>query len=86
MIGNCTGKRLGTYTLDNTSTHICLYVVHKLLDLDLNPVPGLQDLTTLDVQETKGVNITKGVEEFRFREGVFGIILGLLECDASLRG
>lgn len=64
-----------TYALDNTSTRVRFYVVHKLLDLGFDPSLCLQDLTTFDVQETKGVDITEGIEELRLCEGLFGIIL-----------
>lgn len=74
-----------TYALENASANVRLYVFHELLDLLLDPALGLQNLTAFDVQETEGVNIAKSVEELRLREGVLGVILGLLECHASLR-
>ena len=76
----------GTHALDNASAGIRLYVIHKLLDLLLNPGLGLQNLTAFDVQEAEGVDITKSVKELRLREGIFRVALGLLERDASLQG
>jgi len=75
----------GTYAFDKTSTDINFNVVHNLLDLSLDLVLGLQHLASLYVQEAESVNITEGVEELCFGEGVFGVILGLLERDTGLR-
>lgn len=59
-------------------------MIHELLNFGLNPILSLQDLTTFNVQETKGVDITEGVVELRLGEGTFSVTLGLLERDASL--
>jgi hypothetical protein len=81
----CCRQTNGRTRFDNVSAGIRLYVIHKLLNLLLNPGLGLQNLTAFDVQEAEGVDITKSVEELRLRKGIFGVVLGLLERDASLQ-
>lgn len=58
---------------------------HELLSLLLNSVLGPQDLAAFDIQEAEGIDITESVKEFFLREGLLGVILWLLEGDASLR-
>lgn len=74
-----------TYAFYKASTSISLNVVHNLLDLLLDPILSPQYLASLDVQEAVGVDIIKSIIEFRLREGIFGVILGLLERNAGLR-
>jgi len=74
----------GTYALGNASTSISFDVVENLLDLGLDLVLSPKHLASLDVQEAEGIDRIESVEEFRFREGVFGVVLRVFERDTGL--
>ena len=62
-----------TYALIDAPTRISFYVVRNLLDL------------SLDAQEAEGTDSIEYVEQLRLREGIFSVILRLLERDAGLQ-
>ena len=74
-----------TYTLGNASTSISFDVVENLPDLGIDLVLSSQHLASLDVKEAEGIDRIESVEELRFRECLYGVILRFLECNTGLR-